>query len=50
MYTRRINIGNLIIQSTSINSPSDESLKNLAKEIILLQSKLKGVEKLCVKK
>lgn len=31
----RINIGNLIIQATSINSASDESLKNLDKEIIL---------------
>lgn len=48
MYTRRRNIGNIAIQSTSINSPSEESLKNLAKEIISLQSKLKG-EGLCKK-
>lgn len=46
MYTRRRNIGNIAIQSTSINSPSEESLNNLAKEIIILQSKLKG-ERLC---
>lgn len=42
MYTRRRNIGNIEIQSTAVNSPSDESLKNLAKEIIILQSKLRG--------
>nr|WP_302660427.1 hypothetical protein [uncultured Clostridium sp.] len=48
MYTRRRNMGNIIIQSTSINSPSEESLKNLAKEIIGIQSKLRG-EILCKK-
>ena len=42
MYTRRRNMGNIIIQSTSINSPSEESLRNLAKEIIGIQSKLIG--------
>lgn len=42
MYTRKRNIGNIIIQSTSINSPSDECLMKLAKEIILLETKLMG--------
>lgn len=46
MYTRKRNIGNITIQSTSINSPSEESLKNLAKEIKALLDRIRG-ERLC---
>lgn len=48
MYTRIRNIGNIKIQSTSINSPSDDSLRNLAREITVLQRKAGG-EILCKK-